>query len=257
MKRTYFGISLLIISTAILLHACKKDDNNTAAAPGNNQLITKIIGPDASGIPGMIDTVLISYNADSSIHQITNSQTSGGTITFYYSSSLIKRVTTSAGNTEVLVDSIVLDAGGRALARYEIISNYPLYNTNQYYSYNTSGQLVRTIISYPNVTGMPDDTVTHSWSNGDMVSEISTSGAYDFTYSFDMQRPCQPGDPLYIAHLTESGFPRAPNAHLCTATSESLSTAAYTYGYDGNNRITQYIVTQDQKADTSYFQYAP
>lgn len=236
-----------------LMPSCKKGDETIP--PSSNGLITKIIAHDQLN-PAAYDTALISYNTDSTIHQIVNSMNNDGSVTFYYSTGLIKRVTSYAGTSETIVDSIIMGTDGLPIASYEILNAYPGMNSEQRYSYNSNGELERMIFIYTNQPSYPIDTVTYTWVDGDLVSQVSTTGERDFIYTYDIQKPCQPGDPVYLLHFTETGLRTLPNSHLCTSIDQGGGPASYTYAYDASNRITQLIVTQGQDSDTSYFGYS-
>ncbi|MBS1616321.1 MAG: hypothetical protein JST06_09425 [Bacteroidetes bacterium] len=233
--------------------SCKKGDETIV--PSSDGLITKIIAHDQLS-PTTYDTALISYNTDSTIHQIVNSMNNDGSVTFYYSTGLIKRVTSYASTSETIVDSIIVGTDGVPIASYEILNAHPEMNTEQHYSYNTNGELAQTLITYPSISPIPLDTINYTWVDGDLVSQVSTTGQYDINYTYDTNKPCQPGDPLYLMHLTETGLRRLPNTHLCIAMEAGGDPAQYSYTYDASNRINQLIVTQGQDSDTSYFGYS-
>ncbi len=250
-QKSIAGLALVVV---ILLSACKKgDDNDPQAAP--NTLITKIIAPSEND-PGQYDTATISYNADNTVHQITSVSGSAEVADFYYTPGLIRKVSAYPGGTETIVDSILLGANGLPTASYEKYDFYPTLNTAQYYTYNTAGELIQTIVLYPNLTGYPADTVTHTWANGDMTSQVSTSGERDFNYTYNTAEACSPGDYLYLAHLVATGQTMKPNSHLCIGASGGTDPAILSYIYDSDHRIIKYTSTQNGQIEgEAFFSY--
>ncbi len=248
MRKILAGIAALLI---ILTVACKKSD--PAVLGGGAGLITQIITKDTQQVGGY-DTTYISYNADSTVHQIiaTNSLV---TITFYYTSGLIRRVE-SRGQYSATTDSIVLDDAERPAANYHV---YGLgsFAFEEHYKYNSNNELTQTTIFFSNQQPEAFDSIFHQWSSGDMVSQNDPLGEYTSSYSYNTGIACMPGDVLYMASLLTNGLNRLPNAHLCTAINVGGAAASYTYTYDADNRITGYTLTQDGKSDTAFFAYMP
>lgn len=246
-----------LLAIATLFQACKKKDNSNIG--GHKALISKII-TSSSTVPGTFDTAYITYNADSTINYI--SRMSSGSVNdqhYYYSANLIRVVFGDNSSGYAEVNSIILGVNGLPITRYVLFDAYPLYSTTDYYTYNSAGELIQTLHSNPNMTGVPNDTITHVWANGDLVSQTSTSGEFDATYSFNTDQLCKAGDALYLSHLTNTGLTTNPNDHLCIGIDMGTTSAAtITYTYDSQNRITSTTAYQaGQSNGTTYFEYLP
>jgi hypothetical protein len=93
------------------------------------------------------------------------------------------------------------------------------------------------------MSGSVSDTVTFVWQNGDIISQTSTSHKADYTYTYDLSKPCQAGDIQYSNYRLSIGLKRPLNAHLCTAITDSKGTTLVNYNYDNTGRIVGYTAT--------------
>ena len=238
MKRTL--LSLLFALLLLHITACKKGDGGSTPATTANapkELIARIMN-GLTGNPG--DTTVITYNADSSVHTATNVISSNSLTTYYYSSGLVREVSTVSG-TVVRVDSIVLNAQGERMAAYILHPGGSQYDHTQLFTYTTSGELSQMVTFYPNMPGDVPDTLRLVWQNGDAVVQTSVSNKANYTYVYDLNKPCQAGDIQYSNYKLAIGLKRRLNAHLCTSISNAVNgTSTINYSYDSNGRIIGY-----------------
>jgi len=256
MKQIVFQI--LAIFLLFVTPGCKPDSNTPSPTPDPDELIARIIHLPNSTTGRPADTSAITYNSDSSIQQVTNAISSNSVTVFYYSTSLIKAIS-STGSAVVRVDSIVLNQKGERIAAYILHPGGAQYDFTQYFTYNASGEVIKQINWYPNMPGSIPDTVSFVWQNGDLFSQTSTTNTQVLTYSFDLARPCRTGDILFVNYQMSIGLKRKPNAHLCTGTNHPVNgTTTINYSSDSKGRITGYTILQGQNVvEAGTYDYVP
>jgi len=237
---------LLLISIILILPSCKQNDN---PAPVNTDKIKTITTINNPGNFPDTTTTTITYNSNGTIAYADETQY-GNTLrtTYTYTTSYIVVNQNQTGSSDYVRDSFAINSNGIPTYHYETISLDPTYNTEEIFFYSSNGQLAKTISSFPNIGQI--DTIFSTWSNGDLIQQVSTLGEHDMAYGFNTGIPCQPGDALFVNQLLALGYTQGLNDHLVTAMDPGADQATITYTYDSQNRINGFTSVQSGKTNS-------
>jgi hypothetical protein len=246
--------SACLWASGLLLCAATACNKNPGPTPASG-VITKISAVDPSGDSS---TTVIAYQPDGSINytDITDAQGNVSHVTYTYLANLtvINYTDQKSPAAPYQVDSIMYGSNGLATYSSRRIAATHNYDMTYEYFYNSAGQLATTIFSFPSMGQI--DTIHHVWHNGDLVSQSSTLGTMDQTYAFDLSKPAETGDLLYMGSLLSTGKVQGGNAHLVTAfILDPTDSAVFTYQRDGNNRIVGYSGVQGKYHSSGVYQY--
>lgn len=225
-------VTCLSLSVFVLCAlSCKKSDDSG----GNNKFVgCHIVNVlDSSDAMGIKTNTVVSYDISGTMLAATTKGTITTTHSLDYTAPAIPILRISGSVTET--DTISLDNNGKISAIAAHYYTSPWTNKISYFGYDVDGRLQIRRDYYS--TGQAD-TFIYNWSNGDLLSEISRTDS--FIYSYDTSMLSQDGDWLRVNQIITQGLGRTyiTNKHVIASRRHNMNAPTYFfYLKDNEGRI--------------------
>lgn len=225
----YFLPLFLLSSSLLIIASCKKDDSVHANNPAASSLVRRMTVYDLED-----DTVMyeFSYRADSTVETlwISANGSPADARVFEHTPS---RITSRFGGN--IFDTAWLDAQARVVQWDSWAAG--IKGTERRFYYDASGQLAMTVrMQYATAFV---DTVWHTWSGGNIVSEYGNNYFVAVSYTYDASKPFMRGEPRHLAALRTFGRNSTASMNLLQSIAEPTETRQGSYQYDAEGRIVQ------------------